>query len=127
MNFGIGIGGYKLRTKFFGEPSFAEGMSYDDAKRYNDYWKQVESGSNTRYPGLSDADIKLWKFADNKLNSQIAINKVDPNEVLKLRMKELELENSLRIVDKAVSKVETKYDHNMVKNPGPLSEMRGNP
>ncbi|WP_207644567.1 hypothetical protein [Clostridium nigeriense] len=104
LNFGIGIGGYKLRRKFFGEASFAKGMSYDDAKRYNDYWKQVESGNNTGYPGLSDADIKLWKFADNKLNTRIALNKVDPNEVVKLRMKALELENSLKVVDKGVSK-----------------------
>ncbi|WP_407922089.1 hypothetical protein, partial [Clostridium nigeriense] len=104
LNFGIGIGGYKLRRKFFGEASFAKGMSYDDAKRYNDYWKQVESGNNTGYPGLSDADIKLWKFADNKLNTRIALNKVDPNEVVKLRIKALELENSLKVVDKGVSK-----------------------
>lgn len=106
LNFGIGIGGYKLRTKFFGEASFAKGMSYDDAKRYNDYWKQVESGNNTGYPGLSDADVKIWKFADNKLNNHIALNKVDFNEVVKLRLKELELENSLRGVDKGVSKAD---------------------
>ena len=79
-------------------------MSYDDAKRYNDYWKQVESGNNTGYPGLSDADIKLWKFADNKLNTRIALNKVDPNEVVNLRMKALELENRLKVVDKVASK-----------------------
>ena len=106
LNFGIGIGGYKLRTKFFGEASFAKGMSYDDAKRYNDYWKQVESGNNTGYPGLSDADIKLWKFADNKLNTRIALNKVDPNEVVKLRKKALELENSLKVVDKGVTQAD---------------------
>lgn len=106
LNFGIGIGGYKLRTKFFGEASFAKGMSYDDAKRYNDYWKQVESGNNTGYPGLSDVDVKLWKFTDNKLNNHIALNKVDFNEVVKLRLKELELENSLRGVDKGVSKAD---------------------
>ena len=117
LNFGIGIGGYKLRTKFFGEASFAKGMSYDDAKRYNDYWKQVESGNNTGYPGLSDADIKLWKFADNKLNTRIALNKVDPNEVVKLRKKALELENRLRTIDNGSSKTNLYNELKKITNP----------
>ena len=102
LNFGIGAGAYKLRTKVFGEHSFAEGMSYDDAKRYNDYWNRLESGNNTGYPGLTDADIKAWKFSASKLTERLALNKVDSNEVVKLRMKELEIENRLRVVDKGV-------------------------
>ena len=103
LNFGIGAGAYKLRTKVFGEPTFAEGMKYKDAKKYNEFLIGGESGSNTGHPGLTDADIKAWKLADNKLNERIALNKVNPNEVVKLRMKELEIENRLRVVDKGVS------------------------
>ncbi|MBE6052876.1 MAG: hypothetical protein E7212_03025 [Clostridium sartagoforme] len=112
LNFGIGAGAYKLRTKVFGEHSFEEGMSYDDAKRYNDYWNRLESGNNTGYPGLTDADIKAWKFSASKLNERMALNKVDSNEVVKLRMKELEIENRLRVVDKGVSKAD------LLKNSG---------
>ncbi|WP_207670496.1 TNT domain-containing protein, partial [Clostridium sartagoforme] len=106
LSFGLDKSVDSAKSKILGEASFAEGMSYDDAKRYNDYWKQVESGNNTGYPGLTDTDIKLWKFADNKLNQNIALNKVNSNEVVKLRIKALELENSLRVVDNGVSKVD---------------------
>ena len=104
LSFGLDKSVDSAKSKILGEASFAEGMSYDDAKRYNDYWKQVESGNNTGYPGLSDVDVKLWKFADNKLNNHIALNKVDFNEVVKLRMEALELENSLRVVDNGAAK-----------------------
>ena len=81
-------------------------MSYDDAKRYNDYWRNLESGKNTGYPGLTDADISAWNFGDTKLNEHIAISKIDPDEVLSIRMDALELENGLRTVDNEVSKPE---------------------
>jgi len=48
LNLGLNFAGEKgadgllSKSKYFGESSFTERMSYDDAKRYNDYWKKVE-------------------------------------------------------------------------------------
>jgi hypothetical protein len=64
----------------------------------------LESGEYTGYPGLSDADVKAWQFADSKLNEHIAISKVDPKEVVDIRIKEAELQNNLKSIDNGGSK-----------------------
>ena len=111
-----GADGLLSKSKYFGESSFAEGMSYDDAKRYNDYWRNLESGKNTGYPGLTDADIKAWKLGDAKLDEHIAISKIDPDEVVKLRMKEIELENSLLSGDKGIGRVSKNITNIITEN-----------
>ena len=73
----------------FPQESFADKMSYEDAKRYNEYWKNAELGIDNGHPGMSSADLKAWNLADEKLQGHIAINKVDGNELLKLRQQEL--------------------------------------
>lgn len=71
-------------------PRFTDDMSFDDAKRYNQYWDELEKGIHIDHPGLTRADIDAWNLADAKLNEHIAISKVDTDAVLDLRMKELE-------------------------------------
>lgn len=68
--------------------SFAKDMNYDDARRYNEYWDNLEKGNSTGYPGLSEDDIKKWDFANKKVDEQIALNKVDPDEMMGVRMNE---------------------------------------
>lgn len=68
--------------------SFAKDMNYDDARRYNEYWDNLEKGNSTGYPGLSEDDIKKWDFANKKVDEQIALNKVDPDELMGVRMNE---------------------------------------
>ena len=65
-------------------------MSFADAKRYNQYWDELEKGIHIDHPGLTKADIDAWNLADAELNEHIAISKVDTDAVLDLRMKELE-------------------------------------
>ncbi len=88
LNIGLQKGADKLDTKITGEAPFASGMSYEDAKSYNNYWSKVEAGNSTGHPGLTDADLSAWNFADSKVNEHIAINKVDSSEVVKLRAEE---------------------------------------
>ena len=104
LSFGIQKGVDAIDMKISGPPSFAEGMSYNDAKRYNERNTKLESGEYTGYPGLSDADVKAWQFADSKLNEHIAISKVDPNEVVNIRMKEIELQNKQKSIDSGGNK-----------------------
>ena len=88
LNVGLQKGADKLDTKITGKAPFASGMSYEDAKSYNNYWSKVEAGKSTGHPGLTDADLSAWNFADSKVNEHIAINKVDSSEVVKLRAEE---------------------------------------
>ena len=44
--------------------------------------QNMESGKHNP-PGLSDADMDAWDFADQKVSEHIAVKKVDHNEVIK--------------------------------------------
>lgn len=96
LNIGIGLGldkGMDFAGQKIGVsdgPRFTDDMSFDDAKRYNQYWDELEKGIHIDHPGLTRADIDAWNLADAKLNEHIAISKVDTDAVLDLRMKELE-------------------------------------
>ena len=104
LSFGLDRGVAASKPHILGAAPFAEGMNYDDAMRYNDYWNRIESGNNTGYPGLADVDIKAWRIADARLNEHISVSKVNPNDVVNLRMEALKLENGLRAVDNGSSK-----------------------
>ena len=62
--------------------------NFADAKRYNQYWDELEKGVHIDHPGLTQADIDAWKLADIKLDEHIAISKVDTDAVVKLRANE---------------------------------------
>lgn len=68
---------------------FTDDMSFEDAKRYNQYWSEVENGVHNNHPGLSKSDIDAWNLADGKLNEHIAVSKVDTEAVIDLRVKEI--------------------------------------
>ena len=95
LNIGIGLGldkGMDFAGQKIGVsdgPRFTDDMSFDDAKRYNQYWDELEKGIHIDHPGLTKADIDAWNLADAKLNEHIAISKVDTDAVVDLRAKEL--------------------------------------
>ena len=68
--------------------TFAEKMSFEDAKAYNKYWSDLENGTHADYPGMSDADAAAWNLADSKLNEHISVDKVDTDAVVTLRAEE---------------------------------------
>ncbi len=75
--------------------SFTDGMSYEDAKRYNAYWDGLENGSHNHHPGLSSEDIRAWDFANSKVNEHVAVSKVS-KEIADLRIKEVEIRNKFQ-------------------------------
>lgn len=93
LNMGISKGADAVGTKLSGKASLVEGMDYDDAIRYNKCWENMEAGKSTGHPGLSEADIKAWKFADRKVDEHIAISKVDTDAIVELRAKEAVVHN----------------------------------
>lgn len=44
-------------------PGFTDDMSFADAKRYNQYWDELEKGVHIDHPGLTQADIDAWKIS----------------------------------------------------------------
>ena len=60
-----------------------------EAARYDAYWNNLESGKASPYPGLSEADVAAWDFANSKLNEHITIKDVDTDAVVKLRADEM--------------------------------------
>lgn len=76
LNIGISVGldkGLDLAGQKIGineGTRFTDGMSFDDAKRYNQYWDELEKGIHIDYPGLTQADVNAWNLADAKLNVQ---------------------------------------------------------
>ena len=58
-------------------------MTFSEAKRYNQSMQNMESGKHNP-PGLSDADMDAWDFANQKVSEHIAVKKVDHNEVIKI-------------------------------------------
>lgn len=83
---GMDLAGQKISVNK--DASFADDMSFDDAKRYNQYWDELEKGVHIEHPGLTQADIDAWNLADTKLDEHIAISKVDTDAVVDLRAKE---------------------------------------
>lgn len=51
------------------------------------------------------------------MNEHIAINKIDSNEVVKIRMDALELKNHLKSLDNKVAGAKFKYKNNPMDNP----------
>lgn len=110
LNLGLNLGissGLDKGVDFVGQktglskgPGFTDDMSFADAKRYNQYWDELEKGIHIDHPGLTKADIDAWNLADAKLNEHIAISKVDTDAVLDLRMKELETQRRFLNGDK---------------------------
>lgn len=95
LNFGMDKGSDFIGQKGHFSNTMAEGMSYDDALRYNQHWSDLENGTYNHHPGMSDADIASWDFANGRLDEHLAIQQVDPNAVMDLRLKELEIQNNL--------------------------------
>lgn len=97
LNIGIGLGldkGMDFAGQKIGVsdgPRFTDDMSFDDAKRYNQYWDELEKGIHIDHPGLTRVDIDAWNLADAKVEEQLAVNKVNWDEVTALRAKELEI------------------------------------
>ena len=54
--------------------------------RYEEYWKKLETGQNTGHPGMTEADIIAWEYADAKVNEHIVMDKINSDEVIKLRV-----------------------------------------
>lgn len=69
-------------------PKFTDRMSYEDAKRYNQFMSEAELGIHNNHPGMSQADLDAWKLADAKVEEQLAVNRVNWDEVIALRAKE---------------------------------------
>ena len=69
-------------------PKFTDRMSYEDAKRYNQFMSEAELGIHNNHPGMSQADLDAWKLADAKVEEQLAVNRVNWDEVTALRAKE---------------------------------------
>lgn len=88
---GVEFSGKKLGI--ISEHSFAQDMSFDDAARYNKFMDESMHGIHNNHPGLNNMDIKAWNLADTKLKEHLSIEKVDVNEILDLRMREMEMEN----------------------------------
>ena len=94
LNIGLNLGldkGLDLAGQKIGvseDSRFTDDMSFDDAKRYNQYWDELEKGVHIDHPGLTQADIDAWNLADVKLDEHIAISKVDTDAVVDLRAKE---------------------------------------
>ncbi len=86
VNKGLDLAAQKISVS--GGSSFAEDMSYDDAKRYNQYWDELEAGVHIDHPGLTQADIDAWNLADARLDEHIAVNKVDTDAWTELRVTE---------------------------------------
>ncbi len=83
---GLDLAGRK--TGISDGPRFTDEMSFDDAKRYNQYWDGLEKGIHIDRPGLTQADIDAWNLADARLGEHIAVSKVDTDAVVELRAKE---------------------------------------
>jgi len=81
LEFGLDKGLDKVGSKHV---PFTDDMTFSEAKRYNQSMQNMESGKHNP-PGLSDADMDAWDFADQKVSEHIAVKKVDHNEVIKIR------------------------------------------
>lgn len=98
LNIGLNIGldqGADMAGRRMGvidDPQSTDWMPYDDAKRYNQYWNELEQGIHNNHPGMSHPDLEAWALADLKVSEHIAISKVNWDEVIELRAKELDLQ-----------------------------------
>ena len=81
LEFGLDKGLDKVGSKHV---PFTDDMTFSEAKRYNQSMQNMESGKHNP-PGLSDADMDAWDFANQKVSEHIAVKKVDHNEVIKIR------------------------------------------
>ena len=112
LNIGIGLGldkGMDLAGQKVGvgkKTSVAEDMSFEDAKRYNQYWDELEKGVHIDYPGMTKADIDVWNLADVKLNEHVAVSKVDTDAVVELRKKEAAAQESGIALKKSIGEGE---------------------
>lgn len=87
---GDAIGGKLSGLKNTAETTtLAKDMDVTEAARYDAYWNNLESGKASPYPGLSEADVAAWDFANSKLNEHITIKDVDTDAVVKLRADEM--------------------------------------
>ena len=59
---------------------------------------------------MSDIEYQKWISGDLKVQEQLALNKVNPEEVNALRMKEIEWQNEFLNGTKGVSKAELGHD-----------------
>ncbi len=94
LSAGLDFGSDMVDQKIHGKP-FTDGMSYEDAKRYNAYNRELEAGIHNPHPGMSVEDVGRWKLAEGKVNEHIAVSKVDTDAVLGVRLKELEIQRNL--------------------------------
>ncbi len=94
LSAGLDFGSDMVDQKIHGKP-FTDGMSYEDAKRYNAYNRELEAGTHNPHPGMSVEDVGRWKLAEGKVNEHIAVSKVDTDAVLGVRIKELEVQRKL--------------------------------
>ena len=65
-----------VSEKIKGKPSMVEDMSFEDAKKYNDYWDEVEKGTHNT-PDMNDIDMKAWEVADAKLDDNFIKGNLD--------------------------------------------------
>lgn len=78
LNIGISVGldkGLDLAGQKIGineGTRFTDGMSFDDAKRYNQYWDELEKGIHIDYPGLTQANVNAWKLRDTSSGKSLS-------------------------------------------------------
>ena len=80
------VSGYHVPSKMpqFG---FSDYMDSEDAARYNQHWDDLASGKNLP-PGMDADDLTRYNQGVRKLDENLALSRIDPDALVKLRAEE---------------------------------------
>ena len=70
-------------------------MSYKDAQEYNGHWEKI-TREEISHPEMTSEDYSRWTLGNDKLTEIKAINKIDADKLIKLRV-----ENKNRVLPEA--------------------------
>ena len=80
------ISGYHVPSKM-PEFGFSDYMDSEDAARYNQHWDDLASGKNLP-PGMDADDLARYNQGVQKLDENLALSRIDPDALVKLRAEE---------------------------------------
>ncbi len=100
--------------------SYGELMTPEETARYNQYWDDVATGKHLP-PGMDADDLARYNLGLQKVDENLALSKIDPDALTRLRAEEAARVNAL-----SNGEIHN-YQNNMIENPGPLADIKGQP
>ena len=80
----------------------------EDDIRYNQHWDDLAAGKDLSHPGMTEIEYQKWISGDLKVQEQLALNKVNPEEINALRMRGIQEQNEFLNGTMGVSKADVR-------------------